>query len=106
MLGIKVAYEGSFKCNITKVFGVGIAVVGIINDELFKTDKYYNPIMNTYRKFFIDNIGRIRGVVLINNTNEAGIYHGLIKQNMLYELVKKYNKGINYSKVLKNLDYK
>ena len=106
ILGLGVTYDGSFKCNITKVFGVGIAVVGIINDNLYETDKYYNPIMNIYRKYFIDNNGIIRGVVLINNTDEAGIYYGLIKQNMLYEVIKKHNKGINYSKVLKYLDYK
>jgi len=88
ILGLGVTYDGSFKCNITKVFGVGIAVVGIINDNLYETDKYYNPIMNIYRKYFIDNNGIIRGVVLINNTDEAGIYYGLIKQNMLYEVIK------------------
>ena len=106
MLGFKVTYEGSFKCNITKIFGIGVAVVGIINDDIYITETHSNSMMDTYRKYYLDDKGILRGVVMINNTDEAGIYYGLIKQNMLYKDTIKYKNGLNYSKVLKYLDYK
>jgi NAD(P)H-nitrite reductase large subunit len=106
MLGQKVAYEGSIKCNITKIFGVGVAVIGIIDDDIYESEKNYNPLTDTYRKYYIDDAGKLKGVVMINNTDEAGIYYGLIKLNMLYRNIIKHKNGLNYSKVLKYLDYK
>lgn len=103
MLGHGVKYEGSLKNNTTEVFGTEVAVVGYFGDDV-KSEIFYDEKRGFFRKIFLDDSDTIIGATMIGETNDAGIYYGLVKRRAK---LNNFNfKGfMNHAKILKNMDY-
>jgi len=103
MLGCEVRYEGSLKNNTTEVFGTEVAVVGYFGDDV-KSEIFYDEKRGFFRKIFLDDSDTIIGATMIGETNDAGIYYGLVKRRAK---LNNFNfKGfMNHAKILKNMDY-
>lgn len=103
MLGHDVKYEGSLKNNTTEVFGTEVAVVGYFGDDV-KSEIFYDEKRGFFRKIFLDDSDTIIGATMIGETNDAGIYYGLVKRRAK---LNNFNfKGfMNHAKILKNMDY-
>jgi NAD(P)H-nitrite reductase large subunit len=81
MAGREQRYEGGLAENITTIFGLTLATVGLVHaakgngvEEL----KFYNPKKKSYRKIFLAG-ERVVGAVLIGSTNDAGILKNFIR---------------------------
>ncbi|MGA1847410.1 NAD(P)/FAD-dependent oxidoreductase [Deferribacter abyssi] len=98
ILSLNEAYEGSLKNNTTEVFGIEVAVVGYFKEDV-KTVTYYNKQGNIFRKIFLDDDNTIIGCTMINETNDAGIYYGLVKRRVKFNEYYKPNKFYNFSKI-------
>ena len=96
--GICEEYEGSLKNNTTEIFGVEVAVVGYTGDDV-KSIKYENRLADIYRKVFVDDEDRVIGAVLINETNDAGVYYGLVKRRVKLNDFVTLNKSWNFAKI-------
>lgn len=86
MAGGNKKYEGGFFMNSIEILGVPAISMGLNNldektTEGLKVFKEFNPEKNLYRKITIRN-GRVIGVILIGNIERAGIYAGLINNNI------------------------
>lgn len=103
MLGYNVKYPGSLKNNTTEVFNTEVAVIGYYGDDV-KNRVTYDKKRNFFRKIFFDDSDRIIGTTMIGETNDAGIYYGLVKRREKFESYA-YNEFMNYAKVLKKMDY-
>ncbi|TYB33873.1 MAG: NAD(P)/FAD-dependent oxidoreductase [Flexistipes sinusarabici] len=103
MLGYDVRYEGSLKNNTTEVFGTEVAVVGYFNDDV-RSKIFYDEQRGFFRKIFLDESNTVIGATMIGETNDAGIYYGLVKRRAK---LNNFNfKGfMNHAKILKNMDY-
>lgn len=80
MAGLKTTYAGNLKMNVTRVFAMPIASIGDfgsnrVAETLIKRDEK----RNIYRKICLDQKGVIIGAVLINQVDDLGIIHGLIR---------------------------
>ncbi len=93
MAGGNKKYSGGFFMNSVEILGIPSISMGLTNIEdkeekgieLFKD---FNPDKNTYKKVVIKN-NRIIGVILIGNIERAGIYAGLIENEIDISSVKK-----------------
>ncbi|MGA1861895.1 FAD-dependent oxidoreductase [Deferribacter thermophilus] len=99
ILGIKEKYDGSIKNNTTEVFGIEVAVVGYFKDDV-KTVTFYNQSRKYFRKIFLDENGVIIGCTMVGETNDAGIYYGLIKRRVKFDSFYKPNKFYTFPKIL------
>ncbi len=79
MCGLRSAYEGSMKNNITEVFGLDVAVVGYCADDAPHTVTSGNRCGGRFRKLFLDIKQRVIGAVLIGETNDSGIYYRMVR---------------------------
>ncbi|BAI79752.1 FAD-dependent pyridine nucleotide-disulphide oxidoreductase family protein [Deferribacter desulfuricans SSM1] len=99
ILGIKEKYDGSIKNNTTEVFGVEVAVVGYFKDDV-KTVTFYDQSRRYFRKLFLDENGVIIGCTMVGESNDAGIYYGLIKRRVKFDSFYKPNKFYTFPKIL------
>lgn len=81
MLGAKEIYPGNLKMNVTRIFGLSIASLGDLVSEnvseiLIKRDEK----KNIYRKLCLDRNGIIIGAILINQLEDLGVIHSLIRK--------------------------
>ncbi len=103
MLGHNVRYDGSLKNNTTEVFGTEVAVVGYFGDDV-KNKIFYDEKRGFFRKIFLDDSGTIIGATMIGETNDAGIYYGLVKRRAKLNNFN-FKSFMNHAKILKNMDY-
>ncbi len=107
MAGLKEAYSGNLKINVTRVFAMPIVSIGDIGSErvaeaLVKKDKE----RNIYRKICLDGKGIIIGAVLINRVDDLGILHGLIRERKDAGFLKAgaaWKSPMNFGFVFKNI---
>lgn len=71
--------EGSFAVNAIDLFGLRICTCGLIRDENAKELK--NAYEGSYKRLLVKN-NKLVGFVLINCTEKAGIYTGIIKDGI------------------------
>ncbi len=80
MSGNTTIFEGSFPYNSINIFGMDVITLGnTINDDLTYEEEFYDN--NGYRSLFLEN-GVLKGAVLINNIQGAGILGRLIKKRV------------------------
>jgi NAD(P)H-nitrite reductase large subunit len=82
MLGLRCAYGGSLKNNITEVFGLDVAVIGYCQDDAPATASAGNRFTGRFRKVFLDEQGRLIGASLIGETNDSGVYYQMVRGRM------------------------
>jgi len=81
MAGYQQEYGGGLKENITTIFGLTIAAIGLSkasSDEGLEELQFSIPARKIYRKILLAN-NRIVGAVLLNRTKDAGILKSLIR---------------------------
>lgn len=105
MLGLDFKYKGSFKHNITNIFGSEVAVVGYNREDAPLTYACFNPKTGIYRRVFLDEKERLIGATLIGETNESGLCYYLVKTRARIP-GGKLNCTLNYAKMLRALDFK
>ncbi len=103
MMGINVMYEGSIKNNTTEVFGIDVAVVGYNKDDAPKAVSFSRTERHYYRKVFLDEKDRIIGATLIGETNDAGIYYGMVARRERFSNLRYINQFANQAKVLNSI---
>ena len=89
MAGFKEVYPGNLKMNVTRIFAMPIASIGDfgskrVAETLVKKDEK----RNIYRKICLDEKGIIIGAILINQVNDLGVIHGLIRARKDAEALK------------------
>jgi NAD(P)H-nitrite reductase large subunit len=104
MIGIRTPYDGSIKNNITEVFGFDVAVVGYNRDDCAKTITRFDERTGVFRKAFLDEAGTLIGVTMIGETNDSGIYYGMIRRREKLEPWNRLNQRLNYAKILRRFD--
>ena len=86
MAGGNIKYRGGFFMNSIEIMGIPSISIGLNNlddkiSEGIKVFKEFNPEKNLYRKVTIrDN--RVIGAILVGNIERAGIYAGLISNDI------------------------
>jgi NAD(P)H-nitrite reductase large subunit len=107
MAGSQEAYRGNLKMNVTRIFAMPIASVGDfgskrVAETLVKKDEK----RNIYRKICLDERGVIIGAILINQVDDLGVLHGLIRERKKGEVLKSspiWKSPVNYGFVYKNI---
>ena len=89
MAGFKEVYPGNLKMNVTRIFAMPIASIGDfgskrVAETLVKKDEK----RSIYRKICLDEKGIIIGAILINQVNDLGVIHGLIRARKDAEALK------------------
>jgi NAD(P)H-nitrite reductase large subunit len=89
MAGMREVYPGNLKMNVTRIFAMPIASIGDfgskrVAETLVKKDEK----RNIYRKICLDEKGIIIGAILINQVNDLGVIHGLIRARKDAEALK------------------
>lgn len=92
MAGGNKKYSGGFFMNSVEILGIpsismGLTNIGEEEEKGIEVLKDFNPDKNTYKKVVIRN-NRIIGVILVGNIERAGIYAGLIKNEIDISSVK------------------
>lgn len=105
MLDKALRYSGSLRNNTTEVFGHDCAVVGYTGDDV-RTICYSQEDAGLYRKLFLDNKDRIIGVTMIGETNDAGIFYGIIRRREKGRTLMTINCQQNYARILHQMDYR
>jgi NAD(P)H-nitrite reductase large subunit len=82
LLGLRCAYQGSMKNNITEVFGLDVAVIGYCQDDAPGTVSAGNRFTKRFRKVFLDEKERLIGACLIGETNDSGVYFQMVRGRM------------------------
>lgn len=107
MAGLREIYPGNLRRNIARIFGLSIASIGDIGSKrvvetLLKNDEK----RNIYRKICLDENGLIIGAILINQVDDLGIIHTLIRERKDGEILKtlsSWKSPINYGLIYKNI---
>ena len=92
MAGGNKKYSGGFFMNSVEILGIpsismGLTNIGEEEEKGVEVLKDFNADKNTYRKVVIRN-NRIIGVILVGNIERAGIYAGLIRNEIDISSVK------------------
>lgn len=106
MAGLKEEYPGNLKMNVTQVFALPIVSIGDVGSSrvsgtLVKKDEK----RNIYRKLCLDEKGTIIGAILINQVDDLGIIHGLIRERRAMGVLRassRWGSPITYGFVHKN----
>jgi NAD(P)H-nitrite reductase large subunit len=106
MLDVDLRYGGSLKNNTTDIFGHDCAVVGYNGDDAPQTLRYVQEGAGLYRKLFLDDKERVIGVTMIGETNDAGIYYGMIRRRERFTSLMAINRRQNYGRILCLMDYR
>jgi nitrite reductase (NADH) large subunit len=107
MAGLKEAYPGNLRMNVTRIFGIPIASIGDFKSKrvaqsLIKKDEK----KNVYRKICLDEKGIIIGAILVNQVGDLGVIQGLIRERKSADILKSnliWKSLINYGFVYKNI---
>jgi len=107
MAGFKEVYPGNLKMNVTRIFAMPIASIGDfgskrVAETLVKKDEK----RNIYRKICLDEKGIIIGAILINQVNDLGVIHGLIRARKDAEALKSnsiWKSPVSYGFVYKSI---
>jgi NAD(P)H-nitrite reductase large subunit len=86
MSGEKVKYQGGFFMNSVEILGIPSISIGLNNlddkaSEGVKVFSQFNPERYIYRKVTIKD-GRVVGIILVGSIERAGIYCGLISNEI------------------------
>jgi NAD(P)H-nitrite reductase large subunit len=86
MAGGNKKYSGGFFMNSVEILEIPSISMGLTNiedkeEKGIEVLKDFNPDKNTYKKVIIRN-NRIIGVILVGNIERAGIYAGLIRNEI------------------------
>jgi NAD(P)H-nitrite reductase large subunit len=86
MAGSRVKYKGGFFMNSVEILGIPVISMGLSNAgdneiEGIETFKIYNPQKRIYRRIVIRN-NRVIGAILAGAIERAGIYAGLISNEI------------------------
>ncbi len=80
MAGLKERYPGNLRMNVTRVFAMPIASIGDIGSKrVAETWVRKEEARGIYRKICLDEKGVILGAVLVNQVDDLGVIHGLIR---------------------------
>lgn len=107
MAGLKEVYPGNLKMNVTRVFAMPIVSVGDIGSQrvveiLVKKDE----ARKVYRKICLDRQGVIIGAILLNQVEDLGVLHGLIRERKSGEILRSKNlwrSPVNYGYLFKSI---
>jgi NAD(P)H-nitrite reductase large subunit len=89
MAGERGVYPGNLRMNVTRIFGLPIASIGDfrssrVGEVLIKKDEKRGH----YRKLCLDQNGVLIGALLINQVEDLGVLHGLIRERKSGEILK------------------
>ncbi len=107
MAGLKEVYCGNLKRNIIRIFGIPIASIGDLESKrVVETLLRKDEKRNIYRKICLDENGLIIGAILINQVEDLGIIHALIRERKDGEILKTHSlwkSPVNYGLIYKNI---
>ena len=107
MAGLKEAYSGNLKMNVTRVFAMPIVSIGEVgSDRAAETLIKKDEKREIYRKLCLDEKGVLIGAILINQMDDLGILQGLIRGRREGGVLKTnsiWRSPVNYGVVFKNL---
>ncbi len=107
MAGGTETYSGNLKMNVTRVFAMPIVSIGDtssgrVAEALVRRDEK----RNIYRKLCFDGEGTLIGAILIQQVNDLGVIHGLIRARKGGEVFKEssiWKSPIDYGWIFKNV---
>jgi len=107
MAGHKEVYQGNLRMNVTRVFAMPVASIGEVrSSRIAETLVRKDEKRNIYRKICLDEKGVIIGAILINQVEDLGVLHGLIRERKEIDVLKAssmWRSPINYGFVYKNI---
>ncbi len=107
MAGLKEAYPGNLKMNVTRIFALPIASIGDIGSErVAETFVRRDEKRGIYRKICLDGRGVIVGAILLNQVDDLGVIQGLIRERKNIEALKgnpQWRSHVSYGFVYKNI---
>ena len=107
MAGHKEVYQGNLRMNVTRVFAMPVASIGEVrSSRIAETLVRKDEKRNIYRKICLDEKGVIIGAILINQVEDLGVLHGLIRERKEIGVLKAssmWRSPINYGFVYKNI---
>ncbi len=107
MAGMKVRYDGNLKMNVTRVFAMPIASIGDFGSKrVAETLTNKDERRNIYRKMCLDEKGVMIGAVLVNQVEDLGMIHSLIRKRKEGGLLKTnsiWKSPIRYGFLYKNI---
>ncbi len=77
MLGMNVKYKGGFPMNSITIGKTSFISAGIIDSEELEVLSIHKG--DEYRKFLIDEDNRLKGMILVNNVEKAGMFNWMIQ---------------------------
>ncbi len=77
MIGSDVKYKGGFPMNSISIGGVSFISMGIVDSEELEVLSIKKG--DEYRKFLVDGDNRLKGMILINNVEKAGMFNWMIQ---------------------------
>ena len=107
MAGLQEAYPGNLKRNVTRIFAMPVVSIGDFGSKrIAETLVKKDDRRNIYRKLCVDEKGVIIGAILINQAEDAGVIHGLIRERKSADFLKagsRWRSSIGYGLVYKNI---
>jgi len=77
MLGMDVKYKGGFAMNSITIGRVSFISMGIVDSDELQVLSIKKG--DEYRKFLIDDDNRLKGMILVNNVEKAGMFNWMIQ---------------------------
>ena len=79
MSGSKVGYQGAIGMNVTELFGIQMASIGMIHaDNKSRELVFSDPAKPAYKKVVLKD-GRIQGAIFLGDISSVGLFHRIIK---------------------------
>jgi NAD(P)H-nitrite reductase large subunit len=107
MAGLKEVYPGNLKMNVTRIFAMSIASIGDFSSKrVAETLVRKDEKRDIYRKICLDEKGVIIGAILVNQVDDLGILHGLIREKKEGGVLKSslmWRSPMDYGFVYKNI---
>ena len=77
MLGMDVKYKGGFAMNSISIGKVSFISMGVVDSDELEVLSIKRG--DEYRKFLIDGDNRLKGMILVNNVEKAGMFNWMIQ---------------------------
>lgn len=107
MAGLKEVYPGNLRMNVTRVFAMPIVSIGdVVSGRVAETLIKRDEKRDIYRKICLDEKGIVIGAVLINQVDDLGVLHGLIRERKSSDVLKAssiWRSPIRYGFIYKNI---
>lgn len=107
MADVKVSYEGNLKMNVTQIFAVPVVSIGDIgSNRVAESFVRRDERRNVYRKLCFDEKGTLIGAILIQQVDDLGVIHGLIRERRGGEVLKSsslWRSPIDYGLIYKDI---